>query len=279
MISTVILARDERDIIGRCIDRCTWCDDIYVVLDPGSSDGTRELLASYPVHTVEHRFEDFASQRNWALEAIPLKHPWVLMLDADELVTPAFTRELNQQIAAAGQNCDAMAICRKTLFLGRWIKRADGFPVWIMRVVRRSVRFQSSGHGEVPLPLPAERIKRLSEPLEHYAFYKGLPQWLERHNKYSSREAAQELAQVPVSRFRNLLSLDSSVRRRELRNLARHTTLRPLLRFLYQYLFRGGFLEGREGFLYCMLLASYESNILVKRIELERGRSLPSNNA
>lgn len=126
---------------------------------------------------------------------------------------------------------------------------------------------------------PTARITRPNKTLEHYAFYKGLPQWLERHNKYSSREADQERAQAQVLRSRNLLSLDSSVRRRELRNLARHTTLRPLLRFLYQYLFRGGFLEGREGFLYCMLLASYESHILVKRIELERGRSLPPNNS
>jgi hypothetical protein len=192
------------------------------------------------------------------------------MLDADELVTESFSREVRTAIDEAADSTHAFAICRKTMFLGKWMKRSDCFPVWIMRIVRPHVRFVDSGHGEVPIPLDANRVRKIVSPLEHYAFYKGLENWLARHNRYSSHEAKLELTQDHAIVWSGIFSFHASVRRRALRNLARNTVFRPILRFLYQYVFRLGFLEGRLGLMYCLLMANYESCILVKREELLR---------
>ncbi len=268
MISCVILARDEYGIIGQCIDRLAWCDDVIVVLDPGSQDGTRALLMELPVRVFEHPFRNFAEQRNWAIENLPTRHDWLLMLDADELVTPDFVEELQRQVSNASSQMKAFAICRKTMFLGKWMKRSDSFPVWIMRIVRREVRFEDSGHGEVPIPLQRQLIGTIHAPLEHFAFYKGIENWIDKHNRYSSREATKESLGLNSVSMTSLFTTDGSKRRSALRDLARRTRWRPFLRFLYQYIFRMGFLEGREGLIYCSLLASYEAFILAKCQEI-----------
>jgi hypothetical protein len=193
------------------------------------------------------------------------------MLDADEAATPAFQRDLAECVAAADEQTAAFAVCRKTILDGRWLKYSDGFPVWIMRVVRLGrACFADSGHGEVPVPPVAGSVQRVREPFVHYPFSKGLSDWLDRHNRYSSREAALELnAAVPVV-WAELFGRDAARRRRTLRNLGRRMPCRPLLRFTWQYLWKRGFLDGRAGLKFSTLMAIYEAMIVMKRRELKQ---------
>jgi len=270
-LSVVVICKNEAVNIRRCLASVSWSDDVLVV-DDFSTDGTGEIAASLGARVVTHAFTSFAEQRNWALDQGGLRHEWVLMLDADEEGTAEFFRDLTDRLAAADDATAAFAVCRKTKLDGRWLKYSDGFPVWIMRVVRRGrARFVDSGHGEVPVPPVEGQVQRIREPIVHYPFSKGLADWLDRHNRYSSREAALELeARVPIV-WSALFGPDGAVRRRTLRNLARRMPCRPLLRFAWQYFWKWGFLDGRAGLTFSRLMAMYEAMIVIKRRELEGG--------
>jgi hypothetical protein len=112
----------------------------------------------------------------------------------------------------------------------------------------------------------------ISEPFLHYAFSKGLTDWIERHNRYSTREARLELDQFSGLKLRNFLSRDRAVRRSALRSLSRRLPMRPLFRLLYQYVLKRGFLDGRAGWTFSRMMAMYEGWIVMKREEMRRDR-------
>lgn len=269
-LTVVVLARNEAENLARCLDSVSWCNERLVV-DDGSTDGTLDIARQRGARVVSHRFESFASQRNWAIESGNLRNPWVLMLDADEQLTAAGRLEIERELSRAGDDVAAFRMCRKTMFLGKWIRYCDGFPVWIMRLVHRDrARFVDQGHGELPVPPVSGAMGALREPFIHYPFHRGLAHWLRRHVGYAEREAAHEFRQRGSLRLRDLWSRDPASRRLALRDLSRTIPGRPGLRFLYQYIWKWGFLDGRAGLAFCTLMAMYESMIVVMALELRR---------
>lgn len=268
-VSVVIIAKNEETNIDRCVRSVQHCDEILVV-DDHSVDKTKEIAEHAGARVVNHAFESFAKQRNWALEHGGLRNAWAIMLDADEAATPEFLENIAHQIEMAGASCIAFRTCRKTILGDRWLRHADEFPCWIMRVVRVGfAAFQDSGHGEVPIPTLSGEVGTIREPFIHYPFSHGLSQWLRRHIEYASREAKLEITQdVPVA-FSGLFSFNGSKRRRALRSMSRNLPMRAVLRFAYQYFLKLGFLDGKEGFIFSTLKAIYEAMIVVKKWELK----------
>jgi glycosyltransferase involved in cell wall biosynthesis len=272
-ITALILAKNEERDIARCVASLQWCDEV-VVVDDGSTDATAALAIENGARVVDHRFESFAKQRNWALSNAGLRNEWVLHFDADEVSTPMFANEVANAVKEAGPDQVAFAICRKTMFLDRWMRYSDGFPVWIMRVTRKgAIEFEDKGHGEVAIPSHIGYMRRIQEPMIHYLFSKGISNWIERHNRYSTAEAKLEFDRRMYVPWKSFFSRDGAQRRAAIRQLSRNMPCRPLLRFLYQYLFKFGFLDGVPGFLYCRMLATYEGWIVLKRRELELNQS------
>jgi len=269
-VSTVILTKNEEQNIGRCLDALTWCDDVLVV-DDGSEDRTRELARRCGARVLEHRFESFARQRNWALQNGGLQHRWVLMLDADEVVDAAFVKELAAAVASAAPATAGWMICRQTMLGDKWLKYCDGFPVWITRLVRvGAAQFVDDGHGEKAVAADGFHFGKIDAPVQHFAFSKGIADWVQRHNRYSTREAAAELnAEHRSGRIGDLFSRDGFVRRQALRATRTRMPLRPLLRFVHQYILKRGFLDGRAGLTYSLLMANFEWWIVLKRRELQ----------
>ncbi len=268
-ISVVVIAKNEATSIRRCLEALTWCDEV-VVIDDHSTDDTAQLAAQYGARVETHCFESFARQRNWALEHAELRHKWALMLDADEVITPELKSEIERILPDAETNLVGFRMCRKTMFMGKWLRYSDGFPVWIVRLVRVGYfRFQDAGHGEVPVPLEAGLLGTLSTPFLHYPFDKGLCHWIERHNLYSDREAEQELRESGKSSWPGLWVRDRAQRRQSLRALSRRLPCRALFRFVYQFIMKRGFLDGRAGLTFSWLMAVYEGFIVLKRREME----------
>lgn len=271
-ITAVILAKNEAAGIERCLRALTWCDEV-VVVDDQSTDATAELAEGLGARVVTHRFESFARQRNWALEHAGIRNDWVLMLDVDEVVTDELKREIERVMPAVGTSVVGFKMCRKTMFLGKWLRYSDGFPVWIVRLVRRGhFQFQDSGHGEVPVPKVNGQLATLAVPFLHYPFDKGLGHWIERHNRYSAREAEQELRDAEGPGWSRLWSSDRAQRRLALRAVSRRLPCRAGCRFVYQFIFKGGFLDGRAGLTFSWLMSVYEGFIVLKRRELELAR-------
>jgi glycosyltransferase involved in cell wall biosynthesis len=274
MISVLILTLNEEVNIGDCLDSVAWADDV-LVLDSGSEDRTVEIAREKGARVLHRDFDDFASQRNYGLEEGGLRHDWVLHLDADERV-PAALRKALRDRAERGDH-RAYRVPSKLMFQGRWLKHAGMYPTYQVRFGRReALTFTQVGHGQRGA-LPPEQVGTLDEPLVHYAFSKGIADWVRRHNRYSSDEAehARETWLRDVD-WAALMTADAQARRRSLKDLSYALPFRPLLRFLYVYVGRLGLLDGRPGFDYAVLLAFYEYLIGLKRREHARRSGEPS---
>ncbi|MDE2348509.1 MAG: glycosyltransferase family 2 protein [Gammaproteobacteria bacterium] len=269
-ISVLILTLNEEANLADCLRSCAWCDDI-VVFDSMSTDGTREIAARAAVRFHERRFDNYAAQRNAALTEITYKHSWVLMVDADERVTPALVAEMERAVAVADPDMALFRMRRMDYFLGRWLRRSSGYPSWFGRLVKLGrVRVAREVNEEY---LADGKVGHLREHLIHHPFNKGIAYWIERHNRYSTMEAVAvlEARTTPID-WIALVGLEPIARRRELKKFAYRLPLRPAIVFMYLYVLRGGFLDGRAGFAYSRMRAAYELFIDLKVLEASRRR-------
>jgi glycosyltransferase involved in cell wall biosynthesis len=246
----------------------TWSDDV-VVLDSMSSDRTVEIAKSLGVRVIERPFDTYAGQRNFGLQQIQYRHPWVLMLDADEIVPADLRDEMLGAVRAADDSVALWRMRRKDHLLGRWIRGSSGYPTWFGRLARvgkvwveRPINEEYHAEGE---------IRMLRGHLHHFPFNKGLSAWVAKHDRYSTLEAQLRVAGAPTDwRMRDLTDSDATVRRRSLKALAYRLPGRPLLVFMGLYFLRGGVLEGRAGLTFSLLRAWYEYMIDCKCLELRR---------
>ncbi|WP_188109782.1 glycosyltransferase family 2 protein [Pseudohalioglobus sediminis] len=268
MISVLILTLNEELNLPRCLASLGWCDDV-VVLDSLSSDGTQDIAIDGGARVFERSFDNYAAQRNYGLKEISYKHPWVLMVDADEVVPSELLGEMRSAIAQADRATTLYRMRRKDHFLGKWIKRSSGYPTWFGRLVRPDeVKVEREINEEY---VTDGQVAQLQEHLIHYPFSKGITYWFERHNRYSSMEAKALVDEARESiPWRDVFSGDPTARRKALKQLAYRLPCRPWLVFAYLLFFRLGFLDGRPGLAYATMRKSYETMIDLKVMELKR---------
>ncbi len=269
MFSVLILTKNEEANIGACLESVSWCDDV-VVLDSGSTDRTCKIAAAAGARILRREFDDFGAQRNYALDHREFKHAWVFHLDADERFNESLRRECEEVIAKDEHS--AYFVANRIIFLGRWIKHSSQYPYHQVRLVKRGeARFAKAGHGQKE-ESPLRGAGYLQTPYDHLNFSKGIDDWVGRHNRYSSEEAAEAaaLCEGPVP-LGDVLSGDSLARKRALKRLHARLPARWLWKFLYLYVGKGGFLDGYPGFAYCMLNGFYDFLISVKIVE-RKGR-------
>jgi glycosyltransferase involved in cell wall biosynthesis len=275
MISVIVLTRDEEVNITDCLRSVAWSDDV-VVFDSFSGDRTVELARAAGARVVQHAFDDYGRQRERALRTSSLKHPWVLMLDADERVEPALAEELRATIASSPAH-DAFRMLRRDYFFGRWIRHATLYPSWFVRLLRHErVRYDERAVHEYPLVQGS--VGALKGHLAHHSFNKGLGEWIAKHNRYAEAEAREALRSLGTGGidWAGLFASDPVRRRRALKGLSYRLPFRPTLRFWYMYGLRGGWLDGWAGLTYCRLLRLYEYLIVLKmREQRRRERGLP----
>jgi glycosyltransferase involved in cell wall biosynthesis len=271
-ISVLLLTLNEEANLPACLAAVNWSDDV-VVLDSFSQDNSVDVAERLGARVYQRAFDTFAGQRNYALDEIDFKHDWILHLDADEIITP----ELQAEMLAAvwSGRFDAYRIPSKMMFFARWLRYSGMYPSYQVRLGHRErFRFKQVGHGQRE-DLAPKRVGTLSEPYLHYSFSKGLTDWFDKHNRYASDEAKETVRLLGESResdWGGLWSRDRVRRRRALKELSYRMPFRPSLRFLYMYLLRRGFLDGRAGLTYCRLLSIYEYLIVLKTRELLTGQ-------
>lgn len=262
-VSVLLLTLNEESNLPRCLEALLWCDDI-VILDSFSDDNTVKFAKKSGARVYQRKFDNFAGQRNFAIESLDFKHEWIFHLDADEVMTQELVQEVSKIISSGKQ--DAYLVPSKTMFMGKWLKYAGMYPTYQVRLTRSSnFRFKQDGHGQKE-DIPAERIGKLKVPYLHYAFSKGIEDWIDKHNRYSSQEAKDIVNSNGMKDIRwiGLFSPDKYYRRKVLKKLSRILPFKPFFRFMYMYFLRLGFLDGRAGFIYSCLLSYYEFMISLK---------------
>lgn len=268
-ISVVILTWNEEDTVTGAITSAIVNYAEVIVLDSFSNDRTVELAEAAGARVVCKAFEGYASQRNFALHVMEKTMDWVLFLDADERILPELTAELMRDFARQAGTVGMFYMRRKDIFEGRWIKRSSGYPTWFGRLCHApSVRVEREINEEYHCVRATSRLK---EHLIHYPFAKGVTHWIDRHNRYSTAEAAAK-AQGIADDSHHLLSRDPGLRRKGLKQIYMRLPFRPLVGFTYLYFVRGGFLDGRAGLRFAMLRAFYELMISIKLAEIRAAR-------
>jgi glycosyltransferase involved in cell wall biosynthesis len=262
MISALILTSNEAINIADCISSLAWRADVHV-LDSDSSDETRQIASMAGAKVHVRRFTNYADQRNFGL-ALPFANEWIVVLDADERMTPELAFEVEERIRGARPDDAMYLVRRKDIFMGRWLRRASGYPTWFARVFRRGRVLVARDVNE---EYRADgRVTRLDGHILHIPFNNGIEWWFERHNRYSTLEAKlllDERASRPIH-LREIFNIDPTRQRAVLKQFAYRLPTRPMLVFFYLYVVRLGFLDGRAGLQFALMRFAYEIMIDAK---------------
>ncbi len=249
-LSVAIVAMDEEANIGRTLASVGWADEI-VLVDSGSKDRTCEIAREHGARVIVEPWRGYVAQKQYAIELCT--KDWVLLLDADEEVSPGLAEEIRGAIASPNA-APGYTLPRKNLFLGRWIRHGGFYPDPKLRLFRRGQGFVAGHdpHDRCELkPDVAQQTQQFKNALVHYT-YPTLTLYLNHMNRYSSLGA-----QLAVAKGHRRFSFSNIV-------------LRPLATFVYNYFIRLGFLDGREGLLLHMYHATYVSWKYAKAWELGR---------
>lgn len=270
-LAVIILTYNEEANITQALDSVVgWASEVHI-LDSLSTDRTLEITSQYGCHIAQNKFDNFAKQRNHALEHLPIRSEWVLFLDADEWLPDVLKREISGLIAASPQE-NGFYINRRLIWMGRWIRRGY-YPSWILRLFRY-------GKGRCEDRAVNEHLivdgatGRLRNDFIHQD-RKGLTDWIAKHNGYATREA-QELFNTrtaPDYREIDARLFGTQAQRKRWLRLQVWNRLPPLIRpffyFFYRYVLAGGFLDGKAAFVYHFLHALwYPLLIDAKYLEL-----------
>ncbi len=245
-ITVIILTKNEEKNIEKCVRSAKLIADRVIVVDSGSTDRTLELAAQQGAETCFHTWEGHAKQFNWALDHCDIATEWVFRLDADERISEELAAEINQKILLA-QNADGFSMRWRIYFMGKWIKHGGTHKPYFLRLFRY-------GKGRVEDKLMDEhivvqgRVEKLSGDLIHYD-YKGIDAWLAKHIWYSDLEIQMQ----------KTLPSDIHANRAQKNKRGFYYRLPMFLRarmyYWYRYYFQLGFLDGREGKIFCYFQA------------------------
>ena len=277
-VTVIFPVKDEEENLPDALASVAWADEVIVV-DSQSRDRTAEIAGAAGAEVVQfEHVRGGPKKKAWALANLVPRNEWLLLLDGDERVPDALRAEIEEAVARGDK--EGYYVDRELVFMGRRLRCFN--PNWNMRLFRR-------GHGRMEdlelHDVPGtgdneihEHIKvdgatgYLRTPLRHDD-YRGLTAWLDRHNRYATWEAhlyrkfrREPIGVGPVG----FLRLDPFQRKRVLRRIWVRLPLRSPIRFLVWYVARGGFLDGRPGFVFCVLMSYYEFIIGAKLRELGR---------
>jgi len=269
-VSVLVPTLDEELNLPECLESLAWADEIFVV-DSFSHDRTLAIARDRGAHVVQHAFESYSRQKNWALETLPFRNEWVLIVDADERVLPELRVEIESVVSSGAK--DGYYLNRRFVFLDRWIRHAGWYPSWNLRLFRHRLgRYDDREvHEHVVLN---GAVGYLRNDLLHLD-RRGLDAFIARHNRYSTLEAAARLkalrddpdrARLPVSLLASPVHRKRFLRER----LWPRVPAKPLALFVYMYLVRRGFLDGGAGLALCVFHAFQEFMVGLKLAELRR---------
>ena len=245
MISAIVLAKDEEKNLARCLNSLSWCDEILVI-DDYSQDGTLKIAKEKKALVIQRKLADnFSGQRNFGLSKA--KGEWVLFVDADEEVSENLRKEILIQLSSSSvKDIDGFYLKRKDFFLGRWLNHGETSFVRLLRLGRRG---KGIWQGNVDETWKIKgKTQSLGNPLFHYS-HSSLVEFLNSLNRYSSLNAKQN--------FENG------------RKLSFFDWFKPLGKFVFNYFFKLGFLDGARGLMMTVLMSFHSFLVRGKQYLLE----------
>jgi glycosyltransferase involved in cell wall biosynthesis len=274
-VSVIIPVRNEAKNLPRCLLALKDIGEVYVI-DSQSTDDTVEIARSHGAQVVQFHYQGgWPKKRQWAMDTLPFANEWILLLDADEVVTP----ELSEEIRRAIQNpaIDGYSILLRIWFLGRALKHGD-VGLWKMSLFRRGkgryecrLKDQDASmadmevHEHVMVQGPTAALRN---PLIHHNV-ESLSRYIQKHDEYSNWESHVLLQPGDDKDLPPSLTGTQAQRRRWLKRKLFAVPGSPVLLFLYRYVLRLGFLDGVPGLIYCGFQAVQMFHTKAKIYELK----------
>ncbi len=262
-VSVLVLTLNEERRLGGCLAALTDFDDV-IIIDSHSSDRTAEIARQTGARVWEFSWDGrYPKKKQTALDRAPARHPWVLLLDADEIMTPALVDEI-RALFVAGDPPDDGYFIRGLNTVGRRVLRYGAANKKLSLLHRGAFAFpvvndlDLPGMGEVeghyqPAPLhPGARIGTLAAPLVHESF-SDMRAWEAKHTRYAAWEAAMNA--------RNAWPADPVPERALLKKIFRALPFRPLIAFAHSYIVCQGFRDGRAGWVFAAARYRYYKKI------------------
>ncbi len=250
--TVILLSFNSEDTLGATLASARQVSDEIFVVDSYSRDGTVELARSFGATVVEHPFEHYGAQRNWAIDNLPISRPWQLHLDADEWMDP----ELVAAILALPGNPEHSGyfLPRYLRFLGRVLRHGGMSPTWHLRLFRTGVGRCEDRKYDQHYLLQSGTSGQLSGAMID-DIRMALTEWTARHNRWADGEVAELDSQEITGRVQPDIDGNPAQRKRYFRKKYNQMPLfiRPFALFIYRYFFRFGFLDGTEGFIFWVL--------------------------
>jgi glycosyltransferase involved in cell wall biosynthesis len=251
-LSVAMITMNEEVNLPRTLDSVRFADEI-VIVDSHSTDRTLEIARSYNARVFVESFKGHGGQKNSAIDKCT--SDWILLLDADEVLSDALQQSIRTLLTGSPPPFSAYWLNRSNQIFGRFMRHGGFYPDRKLRLFRRSAARMTNEASPHSTPHHDGPTGRLHGDLLHYA-YPTLPLYLEHMGRYSN-----EMARLAVSRGKTSRSLFAFIW---------NVVLNPVATFLYNYIFRLGFLDGREGLLLHLYHSVYVSWKYAKAWELAR---------
>ncbi|SEA73616.1 Glycosyltransferase involved in cell wall bisynthesis [Thiothrix caldifontis] len=271
-ISVIILTYNEEQHLSRCIASVKSIAQRIIVIDSYSCDKTIEIAKNHGVDIYQNKWFNYANQFNWALENTQINTDWIFRLDADEYLTEQLKDEIKIKIPLLEPNIAAINIKRRVYFLGKWMKHGGIYPTYLPRIWK-------TGYGKIESRNMDEHLVLSGGKFHDFEYdlvdenLNTLDWWSNKHIKYALREALDISLKEELEKKENITSKitgSQAERKRFIKNIYLKFPLfiRPSIYFLWRYIFRLGFLDGREGFVWNFLQA-YWYRVFVDCVLLE----------
>jgi acetyltransferase-like isoleucine patch superfamily enzyme/glycosyltransferase involved in cell wall biosynthesis len=253
-----------------------WADKVWVI-DSESTDKTCEIARKAGAEVIVQPWLGYSKQKNWALDNLDIQSDWVFILDADEVILPELKAELIEIAARPIEETkeSAFNVNRYFIFLKKRIRHCGYYPSWNVRFFKKGMARYENREVHEHMIVDG-KIGKLRGHMEHDD-RRGLDQYLEKYNHYSTLEA-KEIVDQPIKDGLTITpNLFGDVQERR-RWVKRHVypwlPAKWFFRFIWMYLIKAGFLDGITGLRFCLFISTYEIHISLKMIELRQDRRL-----
>lgn len=252
-ISIIILSFNSEDTLAATLESAyRISDDIYVV-DSFSTDKTLEIAKKFGVYLIQHEFINYGVQRNWAIDNLPIKNPWEMHLDSDEMLSAELIKEITSLASSIPDDVDGYFIPRKIRFMGRLIHHGGMYPIWHMRLFRHGKGRCENRKYDQHFYVQGKTVKLRNPMIDDHRM--SLGEWVSRHNRWASAEVEEIANKCNSTAIVGHLRGNAIEKKRFLKEgyYSLPLFIRPFLLFIYRYIFRFGFLDGKEGLIFFVL--------------------------
>jgi len=257
-LSVIILTHNESKHIERCIRSLLQITDKIFIIDSFSTDNTVALASALGAVVRQNPWVSYAFQFNYGIENNPFKTTWLMRMDADEYITYDLALELNQTLHQTPHDTTGLYVKRRVLFMNKWIKRGGYYPIWLLRIWRNGKGICEELWMDEHIKLSEGTTAQLQNDIVDHNL-NNLTWWTQKHNNYAIREVIDllnikynfdEKATVIPNFWGNQ---EQRTRYLKIKYAGLPLFTRPFLYFIFRYIVKLGFLDGKKGLIWHFL--------------------------